>query len=124
MYGQSRKDVFLTLPVCSFESRKFESKYSGDATKRLRGLILYLPTANTIPLYIIRYKSGILAYFLCVYRLKGKVCAVVVYIITGVGRLEVAYPYLEAMREPERRDRRGEEHFSHVFFVSRRLVNK
>ena len=39
------------------------------------------------------------------------------YIITDVGRLDVAYPYLEAMRRPEVRDRRGET-YSHVFFVS------
>jgi len=35
-----------------------------------------------------------------------------------VGRLEVAYPHEGAMRRPETRDRRGERHYSHVFFVS------
>ena len=32
-----------------------------------------------------------------------------VYIIAGVGRLYVAYLNLEAMREPERRDKQTEE---------------
>ncbi len=35
----------------------------------------------------------------------------------GVGRLYVAYPYLEAMREPERRDRRRETLLPRLFFV-------
>ena len=33
LYGQSRKDVFNTLPVWITESSKFESKYSGSATE-------------------------------------------------------------------------------------------
>ena len=33
LYGQSRKDVFLTLPVCKVKLRKFESWYSGDAAE-------------------------------------------------------------------------------------------
>ena len=40
------------------------------------------------------------------------------YISLGVGRLCVAYPYIEAMRQPEHRDKHGEIHYSHVFFVS------
>ena len=43
---------------------------------------------------------------------------VCVYISLGVGRLCVAYPYIEAMRQPEHRDKHGEIHYSHVFFVS------
>ena len=39
------------------------------------------------------------------------------YIIAGVGRLDVAYPHIGAMRRPERRGKRGET-YSHVFFVS------
>ena len=38
-----------------------------------------------------------------------------------MGRLEVAYPHEGAMRRPETRDRHGERHYSHVFFVSIRL---
>ena len=43
---------------------------------------------------------------------------VYVYISLGVGRLCVAYPYIEAMRQPDSRDKHGEIHYSHVFFVS------
>ena len=43
---------------------------------------------------------------------------VYVYISLGVGRLCVAYPHLGAMRRPDYRDKHGEIHYSHVFFVS------
>ena len=42
---------------------------------------------------------------------------VCVYIIAGVGRLYVAYPYLGAMRRPDLGDKHGGT-YSHVFFVS------
>ena len=38
-----------------------------------------------------------------------------------VGRLEVAYPHEGAMLEPGDKDKHGEKHYSHVFFVSIRL---
>jgi hypothetical protein len=50
------------------------------------------------------------------------VAAVYAYISLGVGRLYVAYPFQGAMLEPVIRDKRGEIHYSHVFFVSIRLV--
>ena len=40
---------------------------------------------------------------------------VCVYIITGVGRLDVAYPYLGAMREPDDRDRRERDILPRLF---------
>ena len=43
-------------------------------------------------------------------------CAVVSHIvITGVGRLRVAYPYLEAMRRPEVRDKRERDILPRLF---------
>ena len=107
--------------------------------KRLRGLILYLPAA-IIPLYIyiirctpykgarslhIYAKEGVRGFINPWFRHSGNDHAVVyVYISLGVGRLNVAYPSLGAMRRPDCWDRRGEKHYSHVFFVSRRLVSK
>ena len=40
-----------------------------------------------------------------------------IYNITRRGLACVAYPYIEAMREPDYRDRRGGTN-SHVFFIS------
>ena len=43
---------------------------------------------------------------------------VCVYMSAGVGRLNVAYPFLGAMRRPDLRDRRGEIQTPTSFFVS------
>ena len=45
-----------------------------------------------------------------------------IYNITRRGLACVAYPYIEAMREPDYRDRRGGTN-SHVFFISRPKLN-
>ena len=61
---------------------------------------------------------GVLSLRIYVYwNCQAVVC---VYIIAGVGRLYVAYPYEGAMLEPVVRDKR-ERHYSHVFFVSVRF---
>ena len=54
LYGQSRKDVFNTLPVCDFKLRNFESRNSGDATETSTfGLmIISHPAPDLFPLYI------------------------------------------------------------------------
>ena len=93
------KDVFLTLlSVCS-NVASLNLCTAVMQQERLRGLILYLPAA-IIPFYI--YNK--------VYTPRR--CTLFAYI--GV----VAYPYIEAMRQPEHRDKHGEIHYSHVFFVS------
>ena len=57
LYGQSRKDVFNTLPVCIIKSRKFESSYSGDATEASAWVNIYI-LPRPVSLYIlIRCKS-------------------------------------------------------------------
>ena len=99
------KDVFLTLlSVCS-NVASLNLCTAVMQQERLRGLILYLPAA-IIPFYI--YNK--------VYTPRR--CTLFAYISLGVGRLCVAYPYIEAMRQPEHRDKHGEIHYSHVFFVS------
>ena len=135
MYGQSRKDVFLTLlSVCSnFATLKPVTAVVQQ--RRLRGLILYLPAA-IIPLYIYNKVYTLQRCTLFAYICEGRSpwihisvvpsfrhsgidqAVVYVYILSaGVGRLHVAYPQVGAMRRPEVRDRHGET-FSHVFFVS------
>ena len=71
LFGQSRKDVFETLPVSIIKSRKFESKYDGDATETSTcRLISYIPTPDISFIYIIR--CTFLGYYLCVYGQGGE----------------------------------------------------
>lgn len=92
------KGRFRTLPVCAVKSRKFESFHSGNATKRSRGCIISC-----------RFVAIIISWWFYV-------CAEL-YNITRRGLACVAYPWKEAMREPDCRDRRGGTN-SHVFFIS------
>ena len=83
--------------------RNFESKYSGNATKRSRGCIIS-------------------RLFRCYhYILMVSVCAEL-YNVTRRGLACVAYPYLGAMRRPDCRERRGGIN-SHVFFISKNLIS-
>ena len=49
----------------------------------------------------------VIVYVIVSLGIRAVVC---VYIIAGVGRLDVAYPHIGAMREPEVRDRHGMRH--------------
>jgi hypothetical protein len=90
LYGQSRR-AFSNVTVCGFKLSKLDSTYSGNATE-----------ASTWVDFISSYGQLLFIYYIirCIVRLWCE------YIIAGVGRLYVAYPYLEAMRRPEVRDRR------------------
>ena len=63
------KGRFLNVTVCILKSRKFESMYSGNATKRLRGCIISRPfrcyhnilMVTSVPTYIISLGVGWLA---------------------------------------------------------------
>ena len=69
MYAQSRKDVFNTLPVCTFKLSKLGSIYSGNATETsaVRLIIIsFLRLINSL-IYIIRCTLREVAYHLSVY---------------------------------------------------------
>ena len=128
MYGQSRKDVFLTLLSVS----------SNFATLILHAAVMQRETSTWVDfisllrlsfpfIYIIRCTPQLrctLLVYICEgrspwihksvvlsFRHSGIDQAVVyVYISTGVGRLHVAYPHEGAMRRPDDRDKRGEIH--------------
>ena len=120
MYGQSRKDVFLTLL----------SVTSNFATLNLLAAVMQRETSTWVDfisllrlsfpfIYIIRCTPFKGARSLHIYPRGGfrgyvypgiTMAVVYVYISTGVGRLLVAYPHEGAMRRPDDRDRRGEIH--------------
>ena len=114
------KDVFLTLL----------SVYSNLANLNLGTEVMqqeastwvdFISSCGQHPfIYIIRCTPLMGALCLCIYAWCGR--GVCIYISLGVGRLYVAYPFQGAMLEPVIRDKRGEIHDSHVFFVSIRLV--
>ena len=106
MYGQSRKDVFLTLlsVTSNFATLKLDTAVVQQ--KRLRGLILYLPAA-IIPFYIYNKVYTPLRCTLFAYIYEGRSpwihisvvlsfrhsgidqAVVYVYMSAGVGRLSL-----------------------------------
>ena len=128
MYGQSRKDVFLTLL----------SVQSNLATLNLETAVMQRETSTWVDFYIsLRLSFPFIYIIRCTPQLRCTLFAyicegrspwihksvvlsfrhsgidqavVCVYIIAGVGRLHVAYPQVGAMRRPGVRDKRGSIH--------------
>ena len=119
------KGRFLNVTVCKIKLRNFESKYGGDATRGVYVGWFYISPAAIIPLYIYNKVYTLQRCTLFAYICEGRSpwihismvlsfrhsgidhAVVCVYIIAGVGRLYVAYPYMGAMRRPDLWDKRG-----------------
>ena len=128
MYGQSRKDVFLTLlsvhsnlanlkPDTAVMQRETSTWVDFISLLRLSFPFIYIirctpfKGARSLHIYAKEGVRGFIYPWFLNFRHSGITIAVAyVYISTGVGRLHVAYPQVGAMRRPGVRDKRGEIH--------------
>ena len=122
------KGRFLNVTVCIIKSRKFESIYSGDATRDVYVGWFYISPAAIIPLYIYNKVYTLQRCTLFAYICEGRSpwihisvvlsfrhsgidqAVVCIYYLLAWAGFKLLILYVGAMREPEDRDKRGEIH--------------